>query len=130
MAEPLKNREMSVNDCQLLSGHISAILDVEDPVSEPYRLEISSPGVDRPLVTLEDYNRFSGELVKIRLYKMLDGRRRFDGRLSGVTKEGKIGLETSFGRFEFDPEIIDNARIDPREIFPIKNKISKQNKEF
>ena len=48
---------------------------------------------------------------------MLDGRRQPDGRLSGVTKEGKIGLETSFGRFEFDPEIIDNARIDPREIF-------------
>ena len=46
MAEPLKNREMTVNDCQLLSGHISAILDVEDPVSEPYRLEISPPGVD------------------------------------------------------------------------------------
>ena len=62
---------------------------MEDPVSEPYRLEISSPGVDRPLVTLEDYNRFSGELVKSELYKMLDGRRRFDGRLSGVTKKVK-----------------------------------------
>jgi ribosome maturation factor RimP len=116
MAEPVEEREMTIDDCQLLSRHISALLDVEDPIADAYMLEISSPGIDRPLTRLDDYVRFSGELAKIRLRLMRDGRRRFDGRLTGVTTEGKVGLETSFGRFEFDFDAIESARIDPREI--------------
>ena len=116
MAEPVEEREMTIDDCQLLSRHISALLDVEDPIADAYMLEISSPGIDRPLTRLDDYVRFSGELAKIRLRLMRDGRRRFDGRLIGVTTEGKVGLETSFGRFEFDFDAIESARIDPREI--------------
>lgn len=116
MAEPVEEREMTIDDCQLLSRHISALLDVEDPIADAYMLEISSPGIDRPLTRLDDYIRFSGELAKIRLRLMRDGRRRFDGRLTGVTTEGKVGLETSFGRFEFDFDAIESARIDPREI--------------
>jgi len=116
MAEPVEDREMTIDDCQLLSRHISALLDVEDPIADAYMLEISSPGIDRPLTRLDDYVRFSGELAKIRLRLMRDGRRRFDGRLTGVTTEGKVGLETSFGRFEFDFDAIESARLDPREI--------------
>jgi ribosome maturation factor RimP len=116
MAEPVEEREMTIDDCQLLSRHISALLDVEDLIADAYMLEISSPGIDRPLTRLDDYVRFSGELAKIRLRLMRDGRRRFDGRLTGVTTEGKVGLETSFGRFEFDFDAIESARIDPREI--------------
>ena len=116
MAEPVEEREMTIDDCQLLSRHLSVLLDVEDPITDAYMLEISSPGIDRPLTHPDDYARFSGELAKIRLRLMRDGRRRFDGRLTGVTTDGKVGLETSFGRFEFDFDAIESARIDPREI--------------
>ena len=116
MAEPVEDREMAIEDCKLLSRHISALLDVEDPISAAYLLEISSPGIDRPLTCPEDFVRFSGELARIRLRLMRDGRRRFDGRLSGLTEDGKIGLETSYGRFEFDFDAIESARIDPSEI--------------
>jgi ribosome maturation factor RimP len=116
MAEPVEERQMTIDDCQLLSRHISALLDVEDLISDAYMLEISSPGIDRPLTRLDDYVRFSGELAKIRLRLMRDGRRRFDGRLTGVTTAGMVGLETSFGRFEFEFDAIESARLDPREI--------------
>ena len=116
MAEPVEEREMTIDDCQSLSRHISTLLDVEDLIADAYTLEISSPGIDRPLTQPDDYTRFSGELAKIRLRLMRDGRRRFDGRLTGVTTDGKVGLETSFGRFEFDFDAIESAQIDPREI--------------
>jgi len=116
MAEPVEEREMTVEDCQMLSRHVSALLDVEDPISSAYYLEISSPGIDRPLTSPDDFNRFAGELAKIRLRLMLDGRRRFEGRLTGLTEDGKIGLETNYGRFEFAFDAIESARIDPHEI--------------
>ena len=79
-------------------------------------LEISSPGIDRPLTQLEDFTRFEGELAKITLRLMRDGRRRFNGRLAGLNDQNHIVLETSFGRFEFAFEDIESARIDPSEI--------------
>ena len=69
---------MTVEDCETLSRHVAALLDVEDPISDAYRLEVSSPGIDRPLTRIEDYERFSGELAKISLRFMLDGRKRFN----------------------------------------------------
>ena len=85
MAEPREDREMTVEDCQMISRHVSALLDVEDPISGAYLLEVSSPGIDRPLTCLADYDRFSGELAKLTLRLMQDGRRRFNGRLGGVS---------------------------------------------
>jgi len=117
MAEPKEDREMTVEDCQMLSRHISTLLDVDDPIAAAYVLEVSSPGIDRPLTRIEHFERFSGELAKITLCMMLDGRRRFQGRLTGLSQDGKIGLETSFGRFEFAFDNIESARIDPSEIF-------------
>ena len=58
MAEPKEERDMTVEDCQMISRHVSALLDVEDPISSAYLLEVSSPGVDRPLTRLTDYERF------------------------------------------------------------------------
>ena len=116
MAEPKQDREMTVEDCEQLSRHIAALLDVDDPISSAYTLEISSPGIDRPLTRIEDYDRFAGELVKLTLRFMLDGRKRFNGRLGGLDEEGKIVLETTFGKFAFAFEEIDSARIDPTEI--------------
>lgn len=116
MAEPAENREMTVEDCETLSRNISALLEVEDPIASAYTLEVSSPGIDRPLTRLEDYTRFSGELAKITLRFMLDGRKRFNGRLGGLDEDGKIIIETSFGRFAFGFDEIDSGRIDPSEI--------------
>ena len=117
MAEPIEPREMTVEDCETVSRHVAALLDVEDPIGDAYVLEVSSPGLDRPLTRIEDYERFNGELAKITLRLMLDGRRRFNGRLAGFDEAGKIILETSFGRFAFAFDEIDSARIDPAEIF-------------
>ena len=116
MAEPKEERDMTVEDCQMISRHVSALLDVEDPISGSYVLEISSPGIDRPLTRLTDYERFQGELVKITLRLMQDGRRRFNGRLGGVSDAGLIILDTSFGKFEFAFDDIEAGRIDPSEI--------------
>ena len=116
MAEPVTEREMTVEDCETLSRHVAALLDVEDPISDAYTLEVSSPGIDRPLTRVEDYDRFNGELAKITLRFMQDGRKRFNGRLGGRDDEGRIVLETSFGRFVFGFDEIESGRIDPTEI--------------
>ena len=107
---------MTVEDCQMISRHVSALLDVEDPIPSAYLLEVSSPGVDRPLTRLTDYQRFQGELAKVTLRFMQDGRRRFNGRLGGISDAGLVLLDTSFGKFEFAFDDIEAGRIDPSEI--------------
>ena len=116
MVEPKEGRNMTVEDCQMISRHVSVLLDVEDPISSAYVLEVSSPGIDRPLTRLADYVRFQGELAKITLRLMQDGRRRFKGRLGGVSDAGLIILYTSYGKFEFAFDDIEAGRIDPSEI--------------
>ena len=100
MSEPKDDRQMTVEDCQMISRLISTLLDVDDPIASSYVLEVSSPGIDRPLTRIEDFNSFKGELAKITLRMMLNGRRRFQGRLTGLSAEKKIGIDTSFGRFK------------------------------
>tara|TARA_B100001540_G_C15752816_1_gene617822 strand:+ start:33 stop:548 length:516 start_codon:yes stop_codon:yes gene_type:complete len=75
---------MHVDDCARLSRELSVLLDVEDPIPSEYLLEVSSPGVDRPLVRLKDFERFAGYEVKIETAAPVDGRRRFKGLLKGV----------------------------------------------
>eukprot|EP00873_Tetraselmis_striata_P016813 jgi/Tetstr1/437077/TSEL_025837.t1 len=75
---------MSVEDCEKVSRAIAPVLDVEDPINQEYNLEISSPGVDRPLVRASDFARWAGHLVKLELAEPLDGRRRFRGEIRGV----------------------------------------------
>jgi ribosome maturation factor RimP len=83
MAERRDEVPMAVDDCALISRSISALLDVADPIPETYMLEVSSPGIDRPLVRPEDYDRFAGFAARIELSAPLDGRKRFRGRLIG-----------------------------------------------
>jgi len=87
MAERKDRRNMTVDDCADISRNVSAILDVDDPFEGGYTLEVSSPGVDRPLVRKDDYLRFAGERAKIELREPQDGRRRFSGALGGVRDE-------------------------------------------
>src|SRR6516164_11075977 len=81
MAERLDDLPITHGDCAEISHSVSALLDVADPIAGAYTLEISSPGINRPLVRAEDFDRFRGFEAKIELVKPLDGRRRFRGRL-------------------------------------------------
>ena len=117
MAEPIERREMTVEDCAKISRHVAALLDVEDPITEAYQLEVSSPGIERPLTRFSDFDRFAGELVKINLKKMIDGRKRFRGRLAGTEDDKLIHLDTGFGRVSFAMADIDTAKIDATEYF-------------
>ena len=84
MAERLDDKPMSVDDCTEVTHMLSALLDVEDPIEHAYVLEVSSPGIDRPLVRPEDYERFRGHEAKLELATPIDGRRRFRGKLLGI----------------------------------------------
>ena len=92
---------MEVEDCAELSRTLSAILDVEDPIESEYTLEVSSPGIDRPLTRLSDFDRWEGYEAKLETTELIDGRRRFKGLLCGIEgtevlieiDEGTIGLE-------------------------------------
>ena len=84
---------VSLDDCAAISHQVSGILDVEEPIKQAYDLEISSPGIDRPLFKLADFERFAGRIAKVRLAAGLDGRRNFKGRLQGVTDAGQVSIE-------------------------------------
>lgn len=88
MAERPETGQMTVDDCTTLSRALSALLDVEDPIAGEYLLEVSSPGIDRPLVKAEDFGRFAGQVARVETARPLDGRRKFTGRLIGLTAEG------------------------------------------
>ncbi len=96
------DREAGVDleDCAAISHQISGILDVEEPIQQAYDLEISSPGLDRPLFKLEDYDRFSGQMAKIKLAVALDGRKNFMGQLQGAIDASTIVIEVDGQPFE------------------------------
>ena len=92
---------IEVDECARISGAISAVLDVEDPLEDAYTLEVSSPGIDRPLTRLKDFETYQGYEAKLETTEMIDGRRRFKGVLAGIEgdevlidiEEGTIGLQ-------------------------------------
>ncbi len=103
MAERADGAPMTVEDCADISRAISAVLDVEDPIKSAYTLEVSSPGIDRPLTRLKDFERFAGFEAKLETRLAVDGRKRFKGMLKGV-EDGLVSIETEQGaaRLEFD----------------------------
>ena len=92
---------IEVDQCAQISTAISAVLDVEDPIVDVYTLEVSSPGIDRPLTRLKDFDQWKGFEAKIETEELIDGRRRFKGELAGIDgdevlidiDEGTIGLK-------------------------------------
>ena len=103
---------IQLDDCVAVSRQVSAMLDVEDPLKEAYQLEVSSPGVDRPLFVKEHFERFAGSKVRVKLRMKLHGRRRFEGVLQGVQDENVV-LEMD-GEMEYLPlDQIDSARLVP-----------------
>jgi len=87
MAERTDDQSMSFDDCTEISRTVSALLDVEDPITSAYDLEVCSPGIDRPLTKLADFKRFAGYEAKIETMIPVDGRKRFKGQLKGTDKE-------------------------------------------
>jgi ribosome maturation factor RimP len=85
MAERLDQKPMQIEDCTEISRAVSALLDVEDPVPGRYELEVSSPGIDRPLTRPRDFERFAGYEVKLETGRAVGGRKRFRGRLLGLS---------------------------------------------
>lgn len=110
MVERLDGRTVSVDDCALASRRVSAVLDVEDPVAGPYVLEVSSPGIDRPLTRLGDFERFAGFEARVELRVPVAGRRRFRGRLRGVDDD-RIRLETEGEEIELSFDQIQKAKL-------------------
>ena len=129
MAERKDRAEMNVEDCASISRNISTILDVEDPITEAYTLEVSSPGMDRPLVRLEDFTRFAGFEARIDTREAIVDRKRFRGKLKGVEGE-TILIEVDGETYEIPFEDILRAKLVlTDELIAASQKAHKQNKE-
>ena len=113
MAERIKDKKMDIDDCVFLSKHISTFLEVEDPISSSYLLEVSSGGMARPLTIMDDYESFKYNKAKIVLKEKFLGKKTYKGFLKGVNKEGKILLETENHEIKFNFFEIEKANIDP-----------------
>lgn len=94
MAERKSDGQMGVDDCANLSRAVSSAMEVEDPISDAYVLEVSSPGLDRPLTSLSDFDHYEGYLARIELDRMVEGRKRFRGVIAGTEGENiEINLD-------------------------------------
>jgi ribosome maturation factor RimP len=101
-----------IEDCSAVSRQISALIDVEDPINGQFNLEVSSPGLDRPLRRLQDFQRFIGALVKLKTAMPMDGQRNFKGRMLEVSEDAVI-IETDDEEISIPMPAIEKARIVP-----------------
>lgn len=104
---------VSVDDCARVSHQVSGILDVEDPIQEQYMLEVSSPGMDRPLYTLEQFQAYAGHQVQLRLRVPFEGRRKFKGLLNGVEGD-EVLLVVDDEEYLLPIDYIDRANVIPQ----------------
>lgn len=110
LIERSDGEKVQVNDCQVVSKNISAMLDVEDIISGKYFLEVSSAGVERPLVKITDFDKFAGREIKIRLKAAFNGNLTYKGQLLGVEGE-KVKLKSKNIEMFFDYSNIKNAKL-------------------
>lgn len=103
---------ITVDDCARVSHQVSAVLEVEDPASAAYTLEVSSPGLDRPLVKPDDFKRYVGDKVRVRIYEPVLGRKNFTGKLVSAEKEFVV-VEVDNEQYELPYQNIDKARCVP-----------------
>lgn len=96
---------MAVEDCEAASRALSPVLDVADPIEGSYRLEISSPGIDRPLVRRSDFDRYAGHVAQVEMQAPIDGRRRFRGELAG-TEGDRVRIRRSDAPTGQNPEVL------------------------
>ena len=110
MVERIDEVNMTVDDCAAVSRSVSALLDVADPIASAYTLEVSSPGIDRPLVRPEDYDRYAGFEARIELSAPHEGRKRFRGRLIGRA-DGTVRLAAESGEVQLPFADIARAKL-------------------
>ena len=103
---------IQIEDCEKFSRQISAVLEVEDPIAGHYTLEVSSPGIDRPLVKPEHFERFCGQRVKVSTHTMYLGRKRFTGQMTEVNDAG-IVVEVDGEAYDLPFDDINNAKLCP-----------------
>jgi len=101
---------VTLDDCQAVSEALSERLDELDPIPNSYSLEVSSPGVERPLKRPADFQRFAGRRVQLRTFAPVDGRRNFQGRLMGLV-EGEVVLETDAGQVAIPLDAVAKAHL-------------------
>ncbi len=104
---------VTLDDCVAVSNQLSGVLDVEDPIPGNYNLEVSSPGLDRPLFEPEHFRRYAGRQVRIRLDSSVPGRRRYKGFLRGLDETGRVLVEVDGELHALDPDEIREARLVP-----------------
>lgn len=104
---------ITVDDCERVSHQVGGLLDVEEPIGGDYTLEVSSPGLDRPLFEADHYRRFAGERVRLKLALPLDGRRKFSGLLRGLDDAEQVMLDTTQGEIAIPLTQIESARLIP-----------------
>ncbi|MCU7882272.1 MAG: ribosome maturation factor RimP [Candidatus Thiodiazotropha sp. (ex Lucinoma aequizonata)] len=101
-----------LDDCVQVSHQVSGVLDVEDPIKEQYQLEVSSPGMDRPLFEQAHFKRFQGSKVRVKTHTKIENRQRFKGVLSGI-EENQVLIEKDGTLYRIPIELIDSARVIP-----------------
>jgi len=111
MAERRDGDGMSVDDCETISHAVSALLDVEDPIEGAYNLEVSSPGIDRPLTRPQDFNRFAGFEAKVETDRLVEGRKRFRGRLIGIDEDDSVRIKDGEAEFAIPLAAIARAKL-------------------
>ncbi|MBR9911364.1 MAG: ribosome maturation factor RimP [Gammaproteobacteria bacterium] len=104
---------VGLQECEQVSRQVSSVLDVEDPIAGEYTLEVSSPGMDRPLYTLEQFARYAGEQVSVRLRSAFEGRRKFSGQLRGVEGD-EVLVVVDEHEYLLPIELIEKANVIPR----------------
>ena len=104
---------IGLEDCETVSRQVSALLDVEDPIPGDYNLEVSSPGLDRRLVKAVHFERFAGSRVKVKLKRLVEGRRNFRAKLVGI-EDSNVLLHDGKSEFSIPLEEIDTARVMPK----------------
>lgn len=103
---------IGVDDCEIVSRQVSAIMDVEDPITGQYNLEVSSPGIERPLFVVAHYMRFLGHDVRLRTFRPIEGRRNFTGAIGSVSeKSNSLELVTELGPVALDLDLIEKANL-------------------
>jgi len=107
-----KEGGVTLDDCSRLSRVVSDLLDVHDPVPGSYNLEVSSPGINRPLVKKDDFDRFSGQKIFVRTSEPVEGRRKFKGMLRGMSLKDEIIIETTSQQYLVPFELVNKARLD------------------
>jgi ribosome maturation factor RimP len=111
MAERRDRRRMTVDDCADISRALSALLDVEDPIAGSYALEVSSPGIDRPLTRPQDYDRFAGFEAKVETNQPVEGRKRFRGKVLGLDEHAHLRLASETGELAIPLAAIKSAKL-------------------